>query len=844
MPPPDPAPTAAGLRHTAGTVLQDVRHTFRLMRRDPAFTLAAMATLALGIGLNVAIFSVAYGVLWRPLPYPDAHRLVLVTSAQQTTSGLRTFSTWAPVTFDGLHTRLSTFESLAAYAATDVQLSGHGEPLQVSGLEVSANFFDTLGVHILHGRSFVATDPARDEGSVVISDRLWRSSFGADPAIVGGSLTIDNVARAVVGVLPPEVGFSPVVGAGAQSPADVYVSKRWSPTAGQGASLFLLGRLTPGTTTSQAEAELTPLVNDPAIASTGALTEAGTFDAQARTIARVTELQEYGTRAVRPVLLMLVGAVSFVLLIAWVNVANLQMARLVARRGELSVRLALGAGRVRLVRQLLTEAAVVSLAGAALGTLLAVLTMKLTLPFVPAELLPRTGIALDGAAMGFCLCLSLIAALVVGLIPALRLGSSAFSEARALLASETRTAGDRQGERLRTGLVAVQLAMTMVLLVGAGLLVHSFIRLTSTSTGFASANEAGVVQTIRVTLPERLAGEPGRMQAFTRDVLERVKYLPGVAGASAINSAPFGMMFIQGAFEMEGHAEPTISAGMPRIEPGYFETMGIPLLAGREFTSDDTPVSPGVAIVSERVAREFFPGGAADALGRRLRIGLMSADGDWLTIVGVVADIRQRGLDEDVKPMIYTAYQQERATPFLLRFVSFVARTSEPAVVAERMRAEIHRIAPDLPIAGINTMDDAVATSVAAPMFRTLLAGLFAVAAMLIATCGLYGLMAYAVTQRRREIGVRVALGATRGHVVRLVLAHALRVVVIGVVAGIVVSAGVTRVLQTFLFGVTPTEPIVFGAVTMVLFAVGLLAAWLPARRAARVDPWTALRAG
>ena len=323
-------------------------------------------------------------------------------------------------------------------------------------------------------------------------------------------------------------------------------------------------------------------------------------------------------------------------------------------------------------------------------------------------------------------------------------------------------------------------------------------------------------------------------------MLERIQYLPGVKSASVINSAPFGMMFIQGDFDIEGQPKPKLFAGTPKIDAGYFTTMGIPLLAGREFTARDTADAPKVAIVSERIVREYFPGGPTEALGRRVRL---DDRGEWLTVVGVVADIRQRGLDQDVKPMIYAPFQQERAAPFLLRFVSFVARTSTPASVVEGIRAEIRRAAPDLPIAGTVTMDEAVAASVAAPRFRTLLLGLFATAATLIATCGLYGLMAYAVTQRRREIGVRMALGATRRDVLRLVLTRALRIVVAGLIVGLVGAAGVTRVLQTFLFGVTPTDPLVFTLVTLLLLAVGLMAAWLPARRATRIDPWAALRA-
>ena len=380
--------------------------------------------------------------------------------------------------------------------------------------------------------------------------------------------------------------------------------------------------------------------------------------------------------------------------------------------------------------------------------------------------------------------------------------------------------------------------MTLVLLIGAGLLIHSFVRLTSVSTGFESSGRDGVLQIVRVTLPPRLYDEPERIHAFARGVLDRIQSLPGVTSASLINSVPFAMMFIQGDFEIEGQPKPTLDVGMPKIDADYFKTMGIPLLAGREFTARDTAAAPKVAIVSERIVREYFPGGPGEALGRRVRLG---DHGEWLTVVGVVADIRQRGLDQEVQPMIYAPFQQDRGG--FVRFVSFVARTATPASVAEGIRAEIRRAAPDLPIESTVTMDEAVAASVAQPRFRTLLVVLFATAATLIATCGIYGLMAYAVTQRRREIGVRMALGADRRDVLRLVLTRALRIVVAGVIVGLAGAVGVTRVLQTFLFGVTPTDPIAFTIVTLLLMAVGLMAAWLPARRATRIDPCAALRA-
>ena len=826
---------------TVETFAQDVRHALRMMRRDPGFTVTALATLALGIGLNTAIFSVAYGVLWRPLPYPNPERLVIVQSSQQTGTGVRTFSTWSPVSYEGLRPRVTTLEDLAAYSSIDVQLTGRVEPLQVHALDVSPNFFATLGVNPARGRAFLSGAAAPDDDrAAIVSDRLWRSSLNADPTIVGRSISVDGVPRTLIGVLPPDFSFRPVVPRlGALPEADVFLPNRWSGDAGQSAFLWLLGRMRPGVTRERAEAELTALINDPSIVSAGALGTEGALAAGVRTRARVFGLQAYGTESVRALLLILLGAVSFVLLIACVNVANLQMARLSARRGELSVRMALGAGRRRIVRQLLTEAVVLSLLGAALGVMLALLAIDLTLPLVPQFVLPRVGgIVIDARVMAFCLGLSLVSTLLIGLVPALRLSAAGFGEGLALHGGDARTTGDHQGERLRTLLVAAQIAMTLVLLIGAGLLIHSFVRLTSLPTGFESNGRDGVLQIVRVTLPERLYDKPDRIHAFARDVLDRIQHLPGVKSASVINSVPFAMMFIQGDFQVEGLPKSTLNVGLPKIEAGYFKTMGIPLLAGREFTAGDTAAAPKVAIVSERVVREYFPGGPREALGRRVRLW---GNSDWLSVVGVVADIRQRGLTQDVQPMIYAPFQQDHSG--LVRFVAFVARTATPASAAEGIRTEIRRAAPELPIESTRTMDEAVAASLAQPRFRTVLVALFAIAATLIATCGLYGLMAYTVTQRRREIGVRMALGAGRGDVLRLVLTHALRIVVAGLIVGLAGAAGVTRVLQRFLFGVTPTDPIAFTIVTLLLMAVGLLAAWLPARRATRIDPWAALRA-
>src|SRR5262245_41152520 len=588
------------------TLAQDMGHALRLMRRDPAFTVTALATLALGIGLNTAIFSVAYGVLWRPLPFPDSDRLIIILSAQQTGEGIESSAAWSPDAYEALRPRDTTIAAFTSPSGGAAQLTGRGEPLQVRALTVSPNFFATLGVAPAQGRAFLTGAAAADDDtSAIVSDRLWRSALESDPAILGHTITIDGLPRTVVGVLPPDFSFRLVNPRGVSPESDIFLPGRWAEGGKATAFLGLVGRMKPGVTREGAQAELTALLNEPSVRSA-----AGPPPLGGRTRARVVGLQEQGTASVRRLLMILLGAVGFVLLIACVNVANLQMARLTARRGELSVRMALGAGRRRIVGQLLTEAVVSSLLGAALGVLLARLALVAALPLVPEGALLRPGgIVIDARVMAFCLGLSLLASVLVGLVPALRISGSAFAEGRALHAAETRATGDRQGERLRTLLVSTQVALTLVLLIGAGLLIHSFFRLTSVSPGFESSDEHGVVQTITVTLPPRVYDEPARIHAFARDVLERIQNLPGVESASLGNTMPFSGIWLGGEFEIAGQPKPKRYVSKPKVGAAYFKTMGIPLLAGREFTAQDTAEAPKVAIVSERIVREYLPGG-------------------------------------------------------------------------------------------------------------------------------------------------------------------------------------------------------------------------------------------
>ena len=697
---------------TLETFAQDVRHALRLLRRDPTFTLAALATLALGIGLNTAIFTVAYGVLWQPLPFQEPDRLVSIFSAQETDKGIRVFYTFPPPAYYDLARRATMIDGLAAHTGGAVQLTGRGEPQQLRGLEVTPNFFSVLGVTPALGRTFLTgANAADDDESVIISDSVWRSMLHADPGIMGQAITIDGLPRTVVGVMPADFAYRPKTPLGEQPETEIWMSHRFStdrphpmfnPKRGRwNAFLWLTARLKPGVTVERAQAEMTALVQTPADGGAGGGPKPST-----RTVAQVISLHEHTVGPVRRLLLILVGAVAFVLLIACVNVANLQMARLSARRAELSIRSALGAGRRRLVRQLLTEAIVLSFAGGVLGILFARLALDATLPLVPESVLPRRAeIGLNIWVLAFCIGVSALSSLLVGLMPAWRSASADIRDA--LHSDGARTTGDRRGERVRTSLVATQIALTLVLLIGAGLLVHSFIRLMSVAPGFESSD----VQTVTITLPERLYPEAPQAQALSRTVLDRVRQLPGVESASAINMIPFGMFFIRGDFEVEGQPPPKFYVQKPKVEAGYFKTMNIPVLQGREFTTQDDASAPKVAIVTESVARELWPDGAA--LGRRLKLD----DSPWITVVGVVGEVRF-GLEGTPVKALYIPYQQEPRAGFL-QTISFVMRTRTPAGVADAVRAEIRRAAPDLPIESVTTMDERIARSVAQPRFRT-----------------------------------------------------------------------------------------------------------------------------
>jgi predicted permease len=809
---------------------QDTRHAIRLLRRNPGFTITALGTLALGIGLNTAIFSILYGVLLKPLRFREPARLVTVSPDR--VDGFwssRGVVTWTPPDYREMAANTQTLDGLAAFHTVDRHITGQGEPQQLWGVEVTPNFFDVIGVDPAIGRRFAHEQPGADTDSVLISDSLWRRSFGADPNVLGRAILLDGESKTIIGVLQP--GFSFHLPQFNPTGIEIVVPNEWRDGNRRNSFLVAVGRLRPGITREQAASELTIIANGIA-KQQQSNKPSNKKKPNEEGIVRVDDLQTrmVGTSA-RQLLLVLAGAVLLVLLIVSVNIANLQLARWSSRRTELSLRMALGAGRRRIVHQLLTESLVLAIAGGAIGVALAYLAVPALLAQLPPNQVPRIDeIRVNTPVLIFSALLSMATGILFGLLPAMRHSTLAPADDLRGAAGRAATTG-RQTERLRSALIVGQVALTLVLLVSAGLLMHSFVRLLEVQPGFDKDD----VQTVTVVLPDRLYPTAAQCKALTGAVLERLHDMPGASASSAITMVPFGIFGIHGDFAVEGQPTPKFYVGKPKIGPGYFKTLGIPLLSGRDFESSDTAEAPKVAIVSDSVARRLWPN--ASALGNRVRL-----DGkEWLTVVGVVGDVRQTNLQEPLETTIYVPYQQETGA-FFLQTVTFVTHTTMPQAAASFMRQSIRQVAPDLPIADVKTMRTLLSASIAQPRTRTMLIGSFAFCALLIATLGIYGVMTYNVIQRRREIGIRMAVGAEWTDVVWLVLQHALLIVVVGALIGIAASFVVTKTLTSFLFEVTPHDPLAIVGVTTLLVLAALTAAWVPARRAAQTDPVEALR--
>jgi putative ABC transport system permease protein len=814
-------PDARQGRTPMETFLQDLRYAARTLTRTPGFTAIAIATLALGIGATTAIWSLVDAVLLRPLPFTEPERLAAVwmsggSGGERYPMSVADLRDW--------RARNRAFARVSAFVETRFALTGAGEPELLSGAWVTSNFFATLGVRSLLGRApQLEDDRSEADAVVVLSHGLWRRRFGADPRVVGRTISLDGTPCTVLGVMPAEVAFPP----GSYGPVEIWTVLKDAPPPRRG-PYFLNGvaRLAPGVTLEKAQAELAVIGR--AVERDNPLSNAGATFAAA-------PLADDLVGAVRPALLVLLGAVGFVLLIAAANVANLLLVRAAGREREMAVRAALGAGRSRLARQLLTESVLLAAAGAAAGLLLAWWGVELLPRLAPAALPRLDRVALDGRVLGFTVLLTLATGLLFGLAPALQ-GSR--RDLHGGLKEGSRSSESHGRRRLRRLVVASEVAAALVLLVGAGLLLASYWRLQGTSAGI---RPEGVWMT-QVELPSARYEEDRQVIAFYRELLARIEALPGVRSAGVGISLPPHMLTMTDGFTPEGHTVPpgrsAPLAVLDFVSPGYFQTLGVPLLAGRPFGPADREGAPGVAVVNQTLARRYFPKGA---VGRRLKIGGPERpDNPWLEIVGVVADVKYGGLAAPAEPAYYLPTGQLASHG--MRLVVRADGGDAAAGLAARVRQTIRGLDRDLPVEAVRPLSGLVAESIAAPRLRTQLIGAFGALALVLAAIGIYGVLAYTVAQRTRELGVRMALGAGRGGVIRLVLGELLGVVLGGLAVGLAAAFALTRLLRGLLFEIAPTDPRIFAGVPLLLAVCALLAAYLPARRAAEVEPVVALR--
>ena len=809
------------------TIWQDLRYGARALRKQPAFTLVAVITLALGIGVNTTIFSVINSLLLKPLPFPEAERLVMVWQSKADDPESRNIVS-AP-NFRDWQGQNSVFAGMAMFdsGGKGYNLAGGGEPEQVSGVRVSSGFFDVLGVPPLLGRTFLADEEEPGKHRVVvISAGLWRSRYDADPSLVGRSIKIDGDDFTVIGVMPPEFEFRFWGGA----------RQLWVPilqTAGdqnRGSHSFVsIARLKPDVTVEQAGAEMNTIARG--------LAEQYPED-NAGWGATVDPMAEFGLEDQRRTLLTLLSVAGFVLLIACVNVANLLMARGATRGRELAIRSALGASRARTVRQLLTEGLLLALAGGASGTLIAVWGSQLLYKVLPVNL--RTvpfrsvqDISVDFKVLAFTLIVTCLTGIVFALAPALIFSGRNASE---VLQGGSRGATGG-GERLRHGLVVLEVALALIVLTGAGLMTQSMSRLLSVEPGLDPTN----LLTMNMSLPqENLYYGPPAHPQFARELRAQVGSVPGVLAVSAVSQLPIGGGMAGRGFVIEGRPDPgresQPGASYSVICPDYFRTMGIPLLGGREFTEQDAQDAPGVVIINETLARRYWPD--EDPLGQRIKIGYYDSAGPWLTIVGVHRDVRQAGLDRPARPQFFRPYSQA-AWPLM----TIVVRTAaNPGAFVQPIKQALARVEPERAVSGVSTMEEVLADSVTPRRFPLLLLLTFSLIAVTLAAVGIAGVVSFSVTQRRREIGIRLALGASKGDVLRLVLNRSLSAAIVGITLGLVGSFILTRYLTGLLFEVKPMDPVVLVSVAMILTAVAIVASYLPARRATKVDPMIALR--
>jgi putative ABC transport system permease protein len=803
-------------------LLRDLRYALRILLKNPGFSAIGILTLALGIGANTAIFSVVNGVLLRPLPFRDPGRLVIIaerTSYPTISTSYENYLDWRD--------QSRSFESMEATRGTTITLTGAGEPERINARMATAGIFSMMGISAQAGRTFLPEEDKPNGAPVaLLSHGLWQRRFGGSRDIIGKPITLDSQPYTVVGVLPS--GFQIL------QPADVFLPfTPWAKTLPEDRNwhpgIFALARLKPGVSLEQARTEM--------VGITKRLEEQYPLYNTGKS-ADVVGLQDQLVQNSRPALLLLLAAVSFVLLIACVNVANLLLARAGARGREVAIRTAMGASRARMVRQLLTESVLLSAAGGAVGLLMAWAALGPLLRLAADSVPQGVPVGLDRWVLLFTAGVSLLTGMVFGIVPALR---TVKHDLRESLNEGTRgtTAGPRQ-HRLRGALVAMEIALALLLLVGSGLLLRSFSRLQEISPGFQPDH----LFVADLPLSQSTYSEPARRYEFFDRLVDRAKALPGVRSAAAASFLPVSGGGSVIHFNVKGRPPKTpndfIAAGYRAISPGYFETLGAPLLQGRLFTASDHEGAPPVVVINATMLKTFFNN--ENPLGKTMQLGAMpEQDVPWMQVVGVVGDVRP-GLGLEPQAEMYLPYRQADLVLPVFQ-LSIVLRTAgEPLLQAAALRSALAEIDPNQPLVKVRTMEENIATSVAQPRFRTWLIGIFAGIALILAAVGVYGVMSYTVTQRTNEIGVRVTLGAQRQEIYRIIVGEGLRFALLGVGVGLAAALALTRLLQSFLFGVSAYDPMTFAGVAILLILVALAASFFPARRATRVDPMVALR--
>lgn len=795
------------------TLIRDMRYGFRSLLKRPGFTAIALVALALGIGANTAIFSLVNAVVLQPLPYNDPDRLVWVWG--KFPGGNR--ASVAPADFLDFRAQNKTFEQLAGSfsLAMPVNLTGSGEPERLSASIVTGNFFDTFGVAPALGRGFSLDNerPGNDQVAI-LSHALWQKRFGGNPGIINQRITLDGKSFEVIGVMPKDVMFP--------QRAELWVPINFdaSPEMKLRVAHFIrpIGRLKPGVTLAQAQADTDTIA---------AQLEKQFPDTNTGWSLRLESLHERLVGSSRTTLYVLFGAVGFVLLIACTNVANLLLVRATARQKEVALRTALGASRWRIVRLLITESLLLAVVGGGLGALLAAWGIDLLVTLSTGSIPVTANVKIDATVLAFTLLVSLVTGLLFGLAPALRTRKLNLTDA---LKEGGRTSGEGRN-RTRSLLVVFESAVAVVLLVGAGLLVRSLIELVNTSPGFDANN----VLTMRVDLARTKYNTAEKAAGFFKDLETRIGGLPGVETVGSITELPLSGQANDGPFTVEGRPAATpnqkFGADFRRVNHNYFQAFHIPLLRGRNFTEQEVRQSDKVVVVSQQLVDTVFPN--EEPLGKRL----LTVMGDKpYEIIGVVGDIRHRSLEFQPYAAMYLPTGAPGGTNVVIR------THGDPLSLVPAMREQVKAIDPDQPIAAIKTMDEWIDQSTSTPRYRTTLLAMFAALAMILAATGIYGVMSYSVAQRTHEIGVRMALGAQRLDVLRLVVRQGMLLVLVGVVIGLFGAYGLTRVMSSLLFGVTAKDPLTFVAVAALLSVVALLACYIPARRATKVDPLTALR--